>query len=73
MSSEVLLNDPILSATEDEGAVSDSPTKKSKGKKKGKGKSKKGKKGKATKIPKDMVLNERGELVTAREYALEKT
>lgn len=44
------------------------PAEKSKDKKKGKKKSKK-----ATKLPRDMVLNDRGELVSIKEFLLEKT
>jgi hypothetical protein len=48
---------------------------KEKKEKRGKGGKKKGKKKKMRKIklPKDMVMNDRGEVVTAREYILEKT
>jgi hypothetical protein len=43
--------------------------KKKKTKKRGKGK----KKGPKIKLPKDMVLNDKGEVVTVKEYYLEKT
>lgn len=36
-------------------------------------KKKKKKKGKKIKLPKDLVMNERGEIVTVKEYVLEKT
>nr|KAJ3421049.1 hypothetical protein HK105_004637 [Polyrhizophydium stewartii] len=64
-------SEPAVAASADEDALASTTSKKTA--KGGKKKGKKGKRAKAVKLPKDMVTNDRGEVVTTREYALEKT
>ncbi|KAJ3269396.1 hypothetical protein HDV01_001437 [Terramyces sp. JEL0728] len=58
--------DPLPMDTAQEDVPSEKKDKKKK-------KKKKKKKGKRIKLPKDMVMNDRGEIVTVKEYVLEKT
>lgn len=64
--------DSEINASDDEKDHDTAPDV-SKSKKKTKKKTKGKRKGRATKLPKDYITNERGELVTLKEYTLGKT